>query len=241
MLQGNLLTLGAPAVASAPTIDRIELDVGSWIDVARGFLIGADEVMTTVIDAVEWRTGRRQMYDREVDDPRLSRWWRDPADVPHPVLGDVRAAIGDHYAVEFGGVGLNYYRDGADSVAFHRDRELRDPATTLVAIVTLGSQRPFRIRPFGGGPSIDVSPASGDLLVMGGRCQTDWEHGVPKVSRGIGPRVSASWRWSPDGSHRRTQRDGYFTSRQWRASGTPPPEASAIPESGERGVVHPFG
>lgn len=233
MLQGNLLTLGAPAVAPETTFDRLQLDAGSWVDVVRGFVIGADEVMSSVIDAVEWRTGRRQMYDREIDDPRLSRWWRDPADVPHPVLADVRVAIGAHYGVELGGVGLNYYRDGADSVAFHRDRELRDPATTLVAIVTLGSQRPFRIRPFGGGASIDVSPASGDLLVMGGRCQTDWEHGVPKVSRGVGPRISASWRWSPDGSHRRTQSDGYFTSREWRTV--------ADPKFRESGVVHPFG
>ena len=232
MLQGNLLTHGTPGVASTPSFERVELDAHSWVDVCRGFLIGADEVMAELIEGVAWRTGRRQMYDREVDDPRLSRWWRDPNDVPHPILGAARASICAHYDRELGGVGLNYYRDGADSVAFHRDRELRDPATTLVAIVTLGSQRPFRLRPFGGGPSIDLGPASGDLLVMGGRCQTEWEHGVPKVGRSVGPRVSASWRWSPDGSHRRAQRDGYFTSRQWRA---------AAPGSAETGSVHAFG
>ena len=145
------------------------------------------------------------------------------------MLADVRREIGDHYGVPLGGVGLNYYRDGADSVAFHRDRELRDPDTTIVAIVTLGSKRPFRIRPFGGGTSIDLAPASGDLLVMGGRCQSDWEHGVPKVARGVGPRVSASWRWSPDGSHRRAQENGYFTSRQWRAVDTQVTAVTPLP------------
>ena len=228
MLQGNLLTSGPPAVADVPVLERTQLDAHSWIDVARGFLLGADDVMAEVIESVAWRTGRRQMYDRDVDDPRLSRWFRDPDDVPHPVLAAVRTALVDLYGVPLGGVGLNYYRDGADSVAFHRDRELRDPAETLVAIVTLGSRRPFRIRPFGGGPSIDVSPASGDLVVMGGRCQTDWEHGVPKLAR-CGPRVSASWRWSPDGSHRRAQRDGYFTSRSWRPAGSSPAGADRHP------------
>lgn len=222
MLQGNLLTLGPPALAERPRSERRQLDATSWVDVVRGFLVGADDVMTELIPTVAWRTGRRQMYDREVDDPRLSCWWRSTDAAPHPVLGDARSAIGAHYGVELGGVGLNYYRDGADSVAFHRDRELRDPANTLVAILTLGSERPFRIRPYGGGPSIDLRPSSGDLLVMGGRCQSDWEHGVPKVVSGVGGRISASWRWSPDGSHRRAQENGYFTARQWRPAGTDP-------------------
>jgi alkylated DNA repair dioxygenase AlkB len=61
--------------------------------------------------------------------------------------------------------------------------------------VTLGAKRPFLIRPKGGGKSRDISPASGDLLVMGGRTQVNWEHGVPKVKR-AGPRISVTWRWS---------------------------------------------
>ena len=93
-------------------------------------------------------------------------------------------------------MGLNYYRDGRDSVAPHADRELRDLDDTLVAILTLGAARPFLLRPQGGGPAIDLHPASGDLLVMGGACQATWEHAVPKVAAGAGPRISASIRWA---------------------------------------------
>jgi alkylated DNA repair dioxygenase AlkB len=103
--------------------------------------------------------------------------------------------------VRFGSVGLNYYRDGNDSVAWHADRELRELDETLIAIVTLGSRRPFLLRPKGGGKSINIAPGSGDLLVMGGRCQMNWEHNVPKV-RHAGPRISCSWRW------RRPPQDG---------------------------------
>ena len=53
----------------------------------------------------------------------------------------------DRYSVPFGTVGLNYYRDGADSVAPHADRELRELDDALVAIVTLGARRPFLLRP----------------------------------------------------------------------------------------------
>jgi len=93
------------------------------------------------------------------------------------------------------GPALNYYRDGRDSVAPHRDRELRKLDETLIAIVTLGARRPFLVRPRGGGRSRNIAPAGGDLLVMGGACQRGWEHAVPKVVN-AGPRISVTWRWS---------------------------------------------
>jgi alkylated DNA repair dioxygenase AlkB len=133
------------------------------------------------------------MWDRVVDDPRLSYWGRDIGD--HPDLAAMRGALERHYERRLRPPGLNYYRDGRDSVAWHADRELRRLDDTLVAIVTLGRQRPFLVRPKGGGPSIDLAPASGDLLVMGGACQRDWEHTVPKTAR-PGPRLSVSWRWA---------------------------------------------
>ena len=34
----------------------------------------------------------------------------------------------------------------------------------------------------------------GDLLVMGGACQHQWEHAVPKVARTAGPRLSIMFR-----------------------------------------------
>jgi alkylated DNA repair dioxygenase AlkB len=137
------------------------------------------------------------MYDRTVDDPRLSHWYRAGDAPPHDVLSHVRTALERRYGVTLGSVGLNYYRDGSDSVAFHRDRELRALDDTLVAIVTLGARRPFLVRPVGGGRSRDFAPASGDLLVMGGACQQRWEHGVPKVAH-AGPRLSMTWRHARD-------------------------------------------
>ena len=197
-LQGTLLGTAAPALDDAVTFERWQLDETSWIDVARGWLHGADTLLGELVAAVPWRQGRRRMYDRVLDDPRLSHWYRAEDPLPHPILDLVRTALSRRYRLPLGALGLNYYRDGRDSVAFHRDRELRHLDETLVAILTLGAARPFLVRPKGGGTSRDVRPASGDLLVMGGRTQADWEHSVPKV-RTAGPRVSVSLRWS---SHR---------------------------------------
>jgi alkylated DNA repair dioxygenase AlkB len=192
-LQRTLLGDGAPRLDPEAPTERVTLDDRSWVDVVRAWLLGADTLFDALAATVPWRHGRRWMYDRMVDEPRLTRGYSGDESLPHPVLGEIRAALSQRYRRRFGGVFLNYYRDGHDSVAFHRDRELRELEEGLVAIVTLGATRPFLFRPRSGGRSIDVRPGSGDLIVMRGRCHCDWEHGVPKVAA-AGPRISASTR-----------------------------------------------
>jgi alkylated DNA repair dioxygenase AlkB len=204
-VQGNLFALGPPGPRAGAAFERIDLGDGAWVDVARGWFGGADEVMASLQAKVEWRHHRRWMYERMVDEPRLSRWYGADEALPDEGLAAFRVAAGRHYRVRFGAVALNYYRDGRDSVAPHTDRELRHLDDTLVAILTFGAGRPFQLRPVGGGRSIDLHPASGDLIVMGGTCQERFEHSVPKVARGAGARISASIRWA--------RRSGY--ERQW--------------------------
>ncbi len=97
------------------------------------------------------------------------------------------------------------YRDGADGQAFHRDTDMRWLDDTLIVILTFGAQRPWLLRPKsakhtdepGRGATHDLSPASGDVLVMGGRCQADWEHSVPYLpGTKIEPRISLQWRYA---------------------------------------------
>lgn len=194
-MQLGLFGVGTPTVDDDVPGQRAELGGGAWVEVRRGWLRGADELCQELVETVHWQHHRRWMYDRMVDEPRLSRWYRSAHELPEPWLVEVGDRLADLYRAPLVGPGLNYYRDGRDSVAFHSDRELRYLADTVVAIVTLGATRPFLVRPQGGGRSVDFRPASGDLLVMGGACQLLYEHGVPKVAS-CGPRVSASWRWA---------------------------------------------
>jgi alkylated DNA repair dioxygenase AlkB len=207
-LQGTLLGDGEPRIDRSRPFERVELDARSWVDVCRGWLTGADSLFATLVTSVPWRHRQRWMYDRMVDEPRLTCGYG-VGELPHPVLGEIHAELSRHFDARFGGVFLNYYRDGHDSVAFHRDRELREIDGGIIAILTLGAVRPFLLRPRGGGHSVDVGPGSGDLLVMRGRCHSDWEHGVPKVAS-AGPRISVSLRVGmagraddPTSSHRR--------------------------------------
>ena len=135
------------------------------------------------------------MYDREVDEPRLTSWQRidEQNAVAYQWLEDARTSLSAHYQVRFDSVGLNLYRDGADSVAWHRDHippEIVDP---VVALVSLGEPRTFLLRPQGGGRSRAFRLGRGDLLVTGGRTQRRFEHSVPKL-KASGPRMSIAFR-----------------------------------------------
>jgi alkylated DNA repair dioxygenase AlkB len=193
VLQASLLGTGPIEVDATAPVQRLQLDDTSWIDHSTVWVRGADDLFDVVRDAVPWRqrTGV-VMYDRVVDEPRLT-WWG-AGTQPVRELDTITAALEQRYGRSLPLVSANWYRDGRDSVAWHRDRVGARRDDCLVAIVSLGERRPFLVRPFGrSGASRRFDVGGGDLLVLGGACQRDWQHHVPKVAR-AGPRISVMWR-----------------------------------------------
>ena len=180
-------------------LQRRMLAEDAWVDHQPGWVRGADELFDQVMSLTPWQQRSMWMYDKRVTEPRLTHRWRLPDDPPPlPVLGDMAAALSDRYGVAFTQIGSNLYRDGSDSVAWHGDRVAREMPSAIVALISLGEPRPFKLRPKGGGASITYLPDRGDLLVMGGSCQRTWDHAVPKVRR-AGPRMSVQFRHAYDG------------------------------------------
>jgi alkylated DNA repair dioxygenase AlkB len=207
-------------LVAEPAVERVDLDEGSWVDVVRGLVERPDEVEAQLLETVAWGRSRVFRYERWIDEPRLTAW--EPGRSAHPALRDVERWIMRRYRVSFDGVALSWYRDERDGVGFHRDRELRYLDDTVIGVLTLGARRPFLMRPLTGRKAeaddmtgvIDLSPAAGDLLVMGGRCQAAWLHAVPQVRGRSAARVSAQWRWTS----RRGRRDphpGFYAPRHF--------------------------
>ena len=71
LLQGTLLGGGEPEIDAGATFERVHLDDHSWVDVAREWMRGADTLLDALLARVEWKQGKRWMYERMVDDPRL--------------------------------------------------------------------------------------------------------------------------------------------------------------------------
>jgi alkylated DNA repair dioxygenase AlkB len=175
-------------------VRRLRLDDASWVDYCPGWLSGHASVYRALREGLRWRAGRRAMYDTVVDVPRLT------ASIPedgrgHPILARAALCLDRRYKFNFDRWGASLYRTGHDSVAFHRDKFVRDRDRAVVGIVSVGSPRKFLLRPYGGGKSIALRCGWGDLLVMGCASQRDWEHGVPK-QRAADPRISIQFRCS---------------------------------------------
>ena len=180
-------------------LERTQLDSDSWVDHCPRWMSGSDRAFEELLRDVAWSQRRRWMYDREVDEPRLTSWQKidERATVTYPWIEDARAALSAHYEVRFDSIGTNLYRDGADSVAWHRDRIPAEIVDPVVALVSLGEPRTFRLRPQGGGTSRAFKLGRGDLLVTGGQTQRRFEHSVPKV-KASGPRMSIVFRHGVD-------------------------------------------
>jgi alkylated DNA repair dioxygenase AlkB len=191
--QPSLFDGGAVGVDdSFAGVDRRQLAEGAWVDHQAGWCRGSDGLFARLLEQTPWRGRSVHMYDRVVVEPRLTyRWTLD--DGPPSDLQEMAAVLSDRYRVRFTQIGVNLYRGGADSVAWHGDRVARELPEATVALVSLGAVRPFRLRPTGGGVSVLYRPGPGDLLVMGGSCQRTWQHSVPKCS-GVGPRISVQFR-----------------------------------------------
>ncbi len=150
---------------------------------------------------VAWREMRREMYDQEVNVPRLVAhyWLESPASDTPPAILAAAARVSTHLGVPFNAVGLNLYRDGRDSVAPHNDHlyELREGFP--IALVSLGATRRMTIRAKTAPrrtTHIDLEP--GSLFVMDYATQLHYTHGVPKTNDPVGERISLAFRVKPD-------------------------------------------
>lgn len=186
-----------PIVNPDPVFTRHRLDPCCWVDQVERLIIGADALFDQVVERFDWEQGQRLMYGKWMDEPRLtSRLELDDGRVP-AVVHDAVAVLEDHYERRFTGLFCNFYRDGADSVAWHADRIGRSNVDPLVAIISLGGPRSFMMRDrslTGERKTSSNFPVhSGDLLVMGGATQHHWEHAIPK-QRNAPPRISLTTR-----------------------------------------------
>jgi alkylated DNA repair dioxygenase AlkB len=154
---------------------------------------------TALKDEVRWSQMRRPMYDRVVDVPRLtSGYLLHRRDEMPAALADVADAVRATIDAPFTHVGLNFYRDGQDSVAPHNDKLSTLIAPHPIALVSLGDPRRMEIRekqPPRRVLRIDLEPAS--LLVMSHAMQYRYDHGIPKTRHAVGPRISLAFRVRP--------------------------------------------
>jgi alkylated DNA repair dioxygenase AlkB len=195
--QGSLFASGGEISVDGTfgTATRTPLDARSWVEVVPAWLVGADSVFERLATAVPWKEHYRRLFERTFLEPRLTAEYGDVRDAPEPVAA-MAGVLSAHYDVRYDSVWLNLYRDGRDSTGWHRDRFSCRRPECIVPVLSLGATRRFLLKPRLGGSAIGFSPRSGDLIVMGGRCQQEWVHSVPKTPGTQEARISVNFQSS---------------------------------------------
>jgi alkylated DNA repair dioxygenase AlkB len=168
----------------------------------------ADAYFATLRDGVDWHANRRIMYEREVDVPRLTAHFplerlrsgeaegisADAASM----LCEAAARVADALGAPFNSIGLNFYRDGNDSVAPHNDRLQDLVKGEPIALLSFGGTRRMLIRSKQPGePAVPIDLEAGSLLVMSWSSQLHYTHGVAKTRAKVDPRISVALRVRP--------------------------------------------
>ncbi|OLP18035.1 alpha-ketoglutarate-dependent dioxygenase AlkB [Leptolyngbya sp. 'hensonii'] len=166
-----------------------------------------DRYFTELVETIEWRQDWITIYGRSMPQPRLTAWVGDagksytysritmqPAPWT-PLLLKLKATVEAVSGVSFNSVLLNLYRDGNDSMGWHSDDEPELGLNPVIASLSLGGTRRFRLRHRREkGLRHQLELTSGSLLLMQGSAQHDWQHQVPKTKRPVAPRINLTFR-----------------------------------------------
>lgn len=166
----------------------------------------ADRLFDLWSRSLDWQQRPIRLFGREVMQPRLTCFYGEEgvryrysgktlAAKPWPEeLGALSLRLSQSLDVGFNSVLCNLYRDGRDSMGWHADDEPELGTDPVIASVSLGQARRFRLKPRAGGEPQSILLGHGSLLVMSGDLQHHWLHELPKSRQVLGPRINLTFR-----------------------------------------------
>ena len=174
--------------------------------------VAAASLLTELTATIGWQQQPIRLFGKQVMQPRLTAWHGDAGAAYQysgltldpqpwtPALQQLREQVQAAAGTCFNSVLLNLYRSGQDSMGWHADDEPELGPSPVIASLSLGATRRFRLRPIGPKAGALAQPLgldlpNGSLLLMRGPTQHCWQHALPKTARPTGPRLNLTFRW----------------------------------------------
>ena len=191
----------APGVLLPIPIDDGELALLAQLPLA---LSNADVLQRLLIET-PWREESVVVYGKRHLQPRLTAWYGDTSYTysglrlePLPwtaLLLEIRAAVEAACGQRFNSVLLNRYRNERDSMGMHSDDEPELGKDPVIASLSYGAMRTFILRHRGDKRTVRLPLEDGSLLLMSGKLQKNWLHGINKSTRPLGERLNLTFRY----------------------------------------------
>lgn len=160
------------------------------------------EILNRLISEIDWNPQQYiSLYGKSIPQPRLTSWYGDgnysysglnfESRPWSPLLLELKSIVEDRTKTIYNSVLLNYYRDGNDSISFHKDDEKELGENPDIASLSFGDTRTFILKNDSENYKLNLS--SGSILHMFGECQRKYVHGIPK-EKNKGPRINLTFR-----------------------------------------------
>ena len=167
----------------------------------------ADHFYEDLAKNIPWRQEPIKIFGKVVMQPRLTAFYGDAGKpyrysgiemIPiewNGVLLAIKNRVEKMAGTVFSSALLNYYRNGHDSMGWHRDNEKSLGYQPVIASASFGAGRTFRFRYYKDKKLVQaVELGHGSLLLMMGDTQHFWEHCLPKSARAAEPRINVTFR-----------------------------------------------
>lgn len=167
----------------------------------------SDRYIKLMQEKIHWQQEPIWIFGKKVMQPRLTALYGNP-EIPYGYSGiemqpfawldfllEIKHKIEEKSQTEFTHVLLNYYRDGQDSMGWHRDNEKVLGQNPVIASLSFGVPRKFQFRLYQDKTvKRELILEHGSFLLMKGETQHYWEHQLPKSTRVGGARINLTFR-----------------------------------------------
>ena len=167
----------------------------------------SSEYFQILLNEIEWQEDDIKVFGKTYKQPRLtalygmnnaSYRYSGITMFPKPfnsILKEIKTKIEEITEIKFTTVLLNFYRDGSDSNGWHSDDEKELGENPVIASISLGAERTFRLRhKKDKTQKKNLILQHGSLLIMKGETQHHWQHCIPKSKKDIKPRINLTFR-----------------------------------------------
>lgn len=159
-----------------------------------------------------WQQDSIAMYGKNIEIPRLQAWYGDKnAHYAYsgikltlnpwiPVLTKLKVSLAEQVSnvvgedINFNSVLANLYRNNDDAVGWHSDDEPELGTNPVIASVSLGASRDFKLKHKITGEKLTVPLTSGSLLIMAGETQHCWQHAILRSKKSMAARINLTFR-----------------------------------------------
>lgn len=167
----------------------------------------ADSYFNALKKDIPWQQDNIKIFGKTHPQPRLTALFGNEGKSysysninmqPQPwslLLNTIKHKVESICETTFTTVLLNYYRDGKDSNGWHADNEKELGKNPLIASVSFGAARNFKLKHNSEKLKKSIVLEHGSLLLMKGKTQHYWKHQIPKTSKPTAERINLTFRF----------------------------------------------